>query len=92
MFQDASLRGAMLNAVAHFLRRKECPKASEILRDNIFKFKCILHVMSLQKVSMSERAKAFKWHSIATWFRPNAHTLVVCVLNDLNICQLYEKL
>ena len=73
----------MLNAVAHFLHRKECPKASEILRNNISNFKYILHVMSLQKVSMSERVKTFKRHLFETQFRPNAHTLVVCILNDL---------
>ena len=90
--QDESLHGAMLNAVAHFLHRKECPKASEILRDTISKLRYMLHVMSLQSVSMSERAKTFKWHVIATQFRPNAHILVAYVLNDLNMCQLYEKL
>ena len=82
----------MLNAVAHFLHRKECPKASEILRDTISKFKYMLYVMSLQKVSISERVKTFKWHLIATQLRPNAHILDVCILNDLNMCQLYDKL
>ena len=87
-----SLHGAMLNTVAHFLDRKECAKASGILRDNISKFEYIPHVVSLQKVSMSERVKTFKWHLLATQFRPNAHILVVCVLNDLSMCQLYDKL
>ena len=89
--RDVSLHGAMLNAVAHFLHRNECPKASEILRDNISKFKYILHVMSLHKVSMSERVETSKWHLIATQFRPYAHTLFVCLLSGLNMCQLYDK-
>ena len=58
--KDVSLHGAMFNAVAHLLLRKEYPKASEILRDNISNLKYILHVMSLQKVSMSERMKTFE--------------------------------
>ena len=33
--KDVSLHGAMLNAVAHFLHRKECRKASEVLKDTI---------------------------------------------------------
>ena len=48
--------------------------------------------MSLQKVSVSERVKTFKWHLIATQLRPNAQILDVCILNDLNVCQLYDKL
>ena len=72
--KDVSLHGAVLNAVAHFLHRKQCPKASEILKDNISKFKYTFNVMSLQKVSMSERVKTFKWHLMATPFRPNTHT------------------
>ena len=81
-----------MNAVAHFLHVKECPKANEILRDNISTFKYILDVTSLQKVNMSERAKAFKWHLSATQFRTNANTLVVSILNDFSMCQLYDKL
>ena len=72
-----SLHGAMLNAVAHFLHRKECPEASEILRDNVSKFKYILQVMSLQNVSASERIKTFKWHLMFTPLRPNAH--IICM-------------
>ena len=82
----------MLNAVAHFLHRKECRKASEVLKDTISKFRYMLHIMSLQKVCVSERTKTFKWHLVATQLRPNAHILDVCILNDLNICQLYDKL
>ena len=74
--KDVSLHGAMLNAVAHLLHGKECPKASAILGDKISSFKYILRFMSLQKVSMSERVKTFKWHLMATQFRPNAHILV----------------
>ena len=48
--------------------------------------------MSLQKVSMRERVKTFDWNLIATQFKPNALILVVCILNDLNITQLYDKL
>ena len=48
--------------------------------------------MSFQKVSMIERVKTFEWLLKATQFRPNALILVVCILNDLNICQLYDKL
>ena len=48
--------------------------------------------MSLQKVSMRERVKTFEWNLIATQFRPNALILVVFILNDLNITQLYDKL
>ena len=91
-YKDVSLHGAMLNTVAHFLDRKECPKASGILRDNIFKFEYIPHVVSLQKVRMSERVKIFKWHLLATQFWPNAHILLVRVLNNLSMCQLYDKL
>ena len=60
--KDVSLHEAMLNALAHFLYRNEYPEASEIPRDNISKLKYIVHVMSLQKDSMSGRVKAFKWH------------------------------
>ena len=70
----------------------ECPKASEILRVTISKCRYMLYVMSRQKVSISERVETFKWHFIATHFRPNAHILAVCILNDLNMCQLYDKL
>ena len=52
----------------------------------------MLYIMSLQKVSMSERLKTFKWRLIATQFRPIAYTLVVCILNDLSLCQLQDKL
>ena len=58
--EDVSMHGAMLSAVTHFVHRKECPKASEILRDHISKLKYILNFMSLQKASMSERVKTFK--------------------------------
>ena len=37
-------------------------------------------------------ARTFKWHLMATQFKPNAHVLVVCIFNDLNIRQLYNKL
>ena len=60
--KDVSLHEAMLNALAHFLYRNECRKASEILMDNDSKLKYIVHVMSLQKDSMSGRGKTFKWH------------------------------
>ena len=91
--KDVSLHGAMLIAVAHLLHRKECRKASDVLKDTISKFRYMLHIMSLQKVSVSERVQTFKWHLIATQLRPNAHILDVCILNDLNMCQLaYEKL
>ena len=86
--KDVSLHGAMLNAVTHFLHRKEFPKASEILRDYISIFIYILHIMSLQKISTSERVKTFKWHEMATQVRPNANILVLCIFNDLSICQL----
>ena len=86
--KDVSLHGAMLNAVAHFLHRKECRKASEVLKDTISKFRYMLHIMSLQKVSVSERVKKYILHLIATQFRPNAHILDVCILNDLIMCQL----
>ena len=89
--KDVSLHGAMLSAVAHFLHRKECPKASEIPRDTISKFRFVLHVVSLQKVRMSERVKTIKWHLIATQVRPIACILVVCTLNDLNNSQLEDK-
>ena len=59
MFQRVSLQGAMLNAVAHFLHREECPEACEILGDNISKSRYIFHAMSLEKVSISERLKTF---------------------------------
>ena len=87
--KDVSLHGAMLNAVAHFLYRKECHKASEVLKDTIFKFR---YMMSLQKISVSEKVKKFKWHLIVTQVRPNVHILDICILNDLNMCQLYDKL
>ena len=90
--KDASLHGAMLNAVSQFLHRKECPKATEILRDTISKLRYMLHITSLQKVSISKRVKTFKWHSIATQFTPNAHILDVCILNDLNMCLIYDIL
>ena len=48
--------------------------------------------MSLQKVSLSERVNTVKLHFIATQFKPIAHILIACILNDLNICQLYDKL
>ena len=48
--------------------------------------------MSLQKVRKSERVRTFKWHLITTQIRPNAHTLLVYILNDLKMCQLYNKL
>ena len=48
--------------------------------------------MFLQTVIVSEKVETFKWHSIAVQFRPIAHIFVVYILNDLNICQLYEKL
>ena len=51
----------------------------------------VLYVMSLQKVSMSERAGTFEWHLISTQIRPIAHILVACILNDLNMCKLYDK-
>ena len=90
--KDVSLHGAMLNTEAHFLNRKECRKASEVLKDTISKVRYMSHGMSLQKVSVSERVKTFKWHLIATQLRPNAYILAVCILNDLNMCQLYDKL
>ena len=90
--RDVSLHGAMLNAVAHFLQIKECRKASEVLKDAISKFRYMPHIMSLQKVSVSERVKTFKWHLIATQLRPNAHIVDVCILNDFNMCQLCDKL
>ena len=40
-----------------------------------------------KKLSMSEKVKIFKWHSIFTEFKSNAHTLVACILNDFNMCQ-----
>ena len=89
--KDVSLHGAMLNAVAHFLHRKECCKSSEVLKDTISRFRYMLHIISLQKASISERVKTSKWHLIATQLRPNAYILDVCILNDLNICQLYDN-
>ena len=47
---DVVLHGAMLNTV-------ECLKANEILRDTISKFRYMLHIVSLQEVSMNEREK-----------------------------------
>ena len=82
----------MLNAVAHFLHIKECRKANEVLKDTISRVRYMLHIMSLQKVSVSERVKTCKWYFIATQFRPNPHILDACILNDLNMCQLYDKL
>ena len=90
--KDVSVHGAVLNTVAHFLHRKECRKASEVQKDTISKFRFMLHIMSLQEVSVSERVKTFNWHLIATQFRPNAHILDLCILNDLNMRQLYEIL
>ena len=90
--KDVSLHGAMLNAVAHFLDRKECRKASEVLKNTISKFRYMLDIMSLQEVSVSERVKTFKWHLLATQLRPITHILDVCISNDLNMCQLYDKL
>ena len=78
----------MLNAVARFLHTKECRKASKVLKDTVSRVTYMLHIMSLQKVSISERVKAFKWHLIATEFRPNVHILDVCILNGLNMCHL----
>ena len=78
--------------MAHFLHRKECHKASEVLKDTISRFRYMLHIVSLQKVSLSERVETFKWHLIATRLMPNAHILDVCIFNDLNMCQLYDKL
>ena len=80
-----SLHGAMLNAMAHFFYRKECRKASEVLTDTISEFRYMLHIMSLQKVSVGERGKTFKWHLIGTKLRPNAHILDACIINDLNM-------
>ena len=90
--KDVSLHGATLNAVTHFLHREECRKASEVLKDTISKFRYMLHIMSLQKASVSERVKICKWNFIATQLRSNAHILDVCKLNDLSMCQLYDKL
>ena len=90
--KDVSLHGAMLNAVGHFLHRKECRKASEVLKDTISRVRYMLHNMSLQKVSISERVKTFKWQLLATQFRLNAHILDAFILNDLSMCQLYDKL
>ena len=73
---------------AHYLHRKECPKATEILRGTISKFRYMLYIMSLQQVSMSERVQTFKWHLITTQIRPIEHVFVLCILNDLNLCQL----
>ena len=41
---------------------------------------------------MSERVETFKWHLIITKIRRKAHILAVCILNDLNLCQPYNKL
>ena len=90
--KDVSFQGAMLNAAAHFLHRKECLKASEVRKDIICKFVYMLHIMSLQKFSVSVRVKTFKWHLIATQLRPYAHIFDVCILNNLNVCRLYDKL
>ena len=89
---SGDLHRAMLNTVAHFLYRKECRTASEVLKDTISRLRYMLHIMSLQKGSANERVKTFKWHLIATQFRPIAHILDVCILNDLNMCQLSDKL
>ena len=80
----------MLNAVdlGSFPSQKGCPKASEILRGTISKFRYTLYTTFLQKVSMSERIKKFKWHSITTQIMPIAHILVLCLLNYLNLYQL----
>ena len=45
---------------AHYLHRMECPRASEILRGTISKFRYMLYIMSLQKVSMNEGVTTFK--------------------------------
>ena len=66
--------------------------ASEILRDTVSKFRYMLYTMPLRKVSMSKRVKRFKWHLITTQIVPIAHTLVLCILNYLNLCQLQDKL
>ena len=89
--KDVFLHGAILNAMTRFLYRKEYGKASEVLKDTISNFRYMLHFMSLQKVSVSERVKTFNWHLITIQLRPNAHILDVCILNDLNVCQLYDK-
>ena len=52
----------------------------------------MFYVMSLQKDSMNKRVKTLKWHLVTTQNRPIAHILVVCILHDLNLCQLYDKL
>ena len=91
-FKNASLHGAMLKAVAHFFHRKECRKASEVAKDTISNLKYMFHSMSFQKVSGSERVKILKRHLTATQLRPNAHILDVCILSDLSMCQLYDKL
>ena len=52
----------------------------------------MLYIMPLQKVSMSERVKTLNRHLITTKSRPIAHILAACILNDLNLCQLYDKL
>ena len=79
MFQRCSLHGVMLSAVTHFLRRKECPKASEILWGYYFQIQIYALCLSFQKVSMRERVKTFKLHLITTQIRPIAHILVVVV-------------
>ena len=66
--------------------------ANEIVRDTISKIRYMLHVMSLHKVGMCERAKTFKWHFIATQFRPIAHILVQCVLNNSNMCPTIRQI
>ena len=50
----------------------------------------MLYAISFQNVSMSERVKTFKWHLITTQITPIAQILVVCILNDLNMFQLYD--
>ena len=88
MFHKRTFAWSNVKFSGSFPSQKECPKASEILWDNISKSKYILHVMPLQQVSISERTQTFKWYLIATQFRPSALVLVVCILNDLNKCQL----
>ena len=52
----------------------------------------MLYVISFQKFTMSERVGTIKCQLITTQIRPIAHILVVCTLNHLNMCQLYDKL
>ena len=65
---------------------------NQMLKDTIFRFRYMLHILSPQEDSMRERGNIFERYVKAAQFSSFVHIFVAYMLNSLHMCLLCTKL